>query len=118
VPPTGYQATIENRPNNRKDGDLDVQWSPGMTRLLRLWRLGGNDLRLLWFALRHPERPMWLIPAAVLLALYAIEPLNFAIPIIGVVDEFILLPLALHFMLTFLPAGIRAGFGPRVTVLP
>src|SRR5450631_492029 len=33
-----------------------------MTRLLRLWRIGANDLRLVWYALRHPDRPAWLLP--------------------------------------------------------
>ncbi len=42
-----------------------------------LWRVSRNDLRLLWFAARHPLRPGWLIPAAVMLALYAVSPVNF-----------------------------------------
>jgi len=36
-------------------------------RLLRLWRLSANDLRLLWFALRHRHRPLWLLPVTILL---------------------------------------------------
>jgi hypothetical protein len=36
-----------------------------MRRLFRLWRLGARDLRLLWMALRHPNRPRWLIPATI-----------------------------------------------------
>ena len=85
-----------------------------MYRLLRLWRLGAGDLRLLWFALRHPSRPLWLIPGAVLLAVYAMEPLNFALPVFGVVDEFIVLPLLLHLLMRFLPAEIRSGYAARV----
>jgi uncharacterized membrane protein YkvA (DUF1232 family) len=87
-----------------------------MMRLLRLWRLGGNDLRLLWFALRHPNRPLWLLAATAVLACYALEPLNFAVPLFGIVDEFVLLPLVLHVMLKFLPAEIRAGFVPRPSI--
>jgi uncharacterized membrane protein YkvA (DUF1232 family) len=87
-----------------------------MMRLLRLWRLGGNDLRLLWFALRHPGRPLWLLAAVAILAFYALEPLNFAVPLFGVVDEFVLLPLALHAIVKFLPAEIRAGFASRSSV--
>jgi uncharacterized membrane protein YkvA (DUF1232 family) len=81
-----------------------------MLRLFRLWRLGRRDLQLLWFALRHRGRPVWLIPAVVLLGLYALEPLNFAVPILGAVDDFILLPLALHWLVKLLPAEIRYGF--------
>ncbi len=48
-----------------------------------------------------------------LLGIYAIEPLNFTLPLIGVVDDFVLLPLALHLLLRCLPQQIRAGFDVR-----
>ncbi len=82
-----------------------------MKRLLLLWRGGRQDLRLLWFALRHPSRPAWLLPAAGLLALFALEPVNFAIPLIGAIDDFVLLPIIPHALLSYLPADIRFGFG-------
>jgi uncharacterized membrane protein YkvA (DUF1232 family) len=67
-----------------------------MLRIFRLWRISRNDLRLLWHALRHPNRPAWLLPATLALGFFAFEPFNFAIPVLGVVDDFILLPLLLH----------------------
>lgn len=82
-----------------------------MIRLLRLWRLGAQDIRLLWYALRHPSRPMWLLPAVALLTFYAIEPLNFAMPVFGMVDDFLLLPLLLQVVVRFLPRDIRYDFG-------
>lgn len=82
-----------------------------MKRLfLFMWRMSRSDLRLLWFALKHKERPKWLVPAAVLLTLYAFSPLNFAIPIIGIVDDMVLVPMALHFVLGFLPASVLHAF--------
>ena len=75
-----------------------------------LWRVSRNDLRLLWFAARHPLRPGWLIPAAIMLAIYALSPLNFAIPLIGVVDDLVLVPLALHWLLKLLPQQISERF--------
>ena len=84
-----------------------------MFRLLRLWRLGANDLRLIWYALRHPERPFWLMPAAALLALYALDPANLALPVLGVIDDFLVLPLLLHVVVRFLPAGIHYDFSSR-----
>jgi uncharacterized membrane protein YkvA (DUF1232 family) len=84
-----------------------------MIRFLRLWRMGARDLRLLWFALRHPHRPVWLLPAALVLGFYALEPFNFVMPVIGVVDDLIVLPLLLHVLVSFLPLDIRAGFGLR-----
>jgi uncharacterized membrane protein YkvA (DUF1232 family) len=64
-----------------------------MIRLFALWRFGRQDLRLLWFALRHRSRPVWLWPAVAFLGLYALDPANFAIPLLGLVDDFVLLPL-------------------------
>ena len=81
-----------------------------MKRMLLFWRTTRQDLRLLWFALRHPDRPAWLLPIAGLLAFFAVEPLNFAIPLVGVIDDFVLLPIVLHMLLRFLPDEVRAGF--------
>jgi uncharacterized membrane protein YkvA (DUF1232 family) len=81
-----------------------------MLRLFRLWRLGGRDFGLLWYALRHPRRPVWLLPVTALLGVYALEPANFAIPLLGVVDDLVLLPLLLHGMVQLLPADIRNDF--------
>ena len=81
-----------------------------MLRLLRFWRVGGQDLGLLWFALRHPSRPLWLLPAAALLGFYALEPLNFALPLVGVMDDFIILPLILHWLVKLLPADVHYDF--------
>ena len=71
-----------------------------MRRILRLWRMSRNDLKLLWLALRHPNRPTWLLPATFALAFFAFEPFNFAIPVLGVVDDLLLLPLLLHGLAT------------------
>lgn len=84
-----------------------------MFRLFRLWRLVASDLGLLWFALRHRSRPSWLWPVAVILGLYALDPVNFAIPFAGLIDDLILIPLLLHLLVRLLPAEIRLGFALR-----
>ncbi len=81
-----------------------------MIRLFRLWRMARGDLRLLWFALQHRSRPLWLWPAVAVLAVYALDPLNFTLPMLGFVDDLVLLPLVLHLILKLLPAEIRAGY--------
>ena len=80
-----------------------------MIRLLRLWRMVGKDLHLLRFALVHPRRPSWLVPALVLLALYALDPINFALPFVGAVDDVVVIPMLLHLLLRLLPADIRSS---------
>lgn len=82
-----------------------------MKRIFALWRMvAGQDLRLLWFAIRHAKRPAWLLPGLAVLALFAVEPVNFAVPVLGAVDEFVLVPLLLHGMVKMLPAQVLEGF--------
>lgn len=82
-----------------------------MKRIFALWRVvAGQDLRLLWFAIRHEQRPGWLLPALAGLALFAVEPANFALPVLGVVDELVLVPLVLHGMVKMLPVQVIEGF--------
>ncbi len=79
-----------------------------MKRLfLILWRTSRADLRLAWFALKHPERPAWLLPALCLLTLYALSPISYVVPLLGAVDDLVVVPLALHALLKFLPERIR-----------
>jgi uncharacterized membrane protein YkvA (DUF1232 family) len=87
-----------------------------MFRLWRLWRAGGRDLRVMWYALRHPRRPLWLLPVSALLTLYALEPLNFELPLLGFVDDLVLLPLMLHWIVRFIPAELRPDFDPLSTI--
>ena len=79
-----------------------------MRRLFLFWRQGGRDIKLLWRALKHPDRPKWLLPATVLLAFFAFDPLNLALPLMGAVDDLVLLPLALQMLTRALPAHLRA----------
>lgn len=71
-----------------------------MRRIFRLWRMSRDDLRLVWRLLRHPHRPRWLLPATLALGFFALEPFNFAMPFLGVVDDLFLLPLLLHGLAT------------------
>jgi uncharacterized membrane protein YkvA (DUF1232 family) len=84
-----------------------------MRRLFRLWRLGARDLRLLWLALRHPNRPRWLIPATIALAFFALEPFNFAIPFLGIVDDVFVLPLLLRVLAKFAVHATQVHIEPR-----
>jgi uncharacterized membrane protein YkvA (DUF1232 family) len=85
-----------------------------MRRLFRLWQLGGRDLRLLLAMLRRSDRPRWLGPALLLLLLFALEPFNFVLPVLGVVDDFVLLPLLLRALALSASHAIRAKDDDRV----
>jgi uncharacterized membrane protein YkvA (DUF1232 family) len=88
-------------------------------RLTVLWLLVRGDARRLWFALRHPAAPGWLKVATALLVLYLFSPIDLlpdALPFIGIVDDLVLLPMAVHWLLARLPPGLKADlerrFGP------
>ena len=83
-------------------------------RLFRLWRLAGQDLRLLLMALRQRDRPKWLLPASLILAFFALEPFNFTFPLLGAVDDLVLLPLLLHMLVRIAVPSIRAKRDERV----
>lgn len=85
-------------------------------RLTVLWVLVRGDARRLWYALRHPGAPAWLKAATVLLLLYLVSPLDLvpdSLPVIGVVDDLVLLPVAVHWLLSKLPAALREELDQR-----
>lgn len=84
-----------------------------MRRLFRLWRLSGQDLRLLWIALRRPNRPRWLLPATIALAFFALEPFNFALPVLGIVDDVFVLPLLLRLLAILADPVTRVRVDPN-----
>lgn len=83
-------------------------------RLSLLWTVVRGDARLMWRALKHPQSPGWLKPAALGLVLYLFWPVDLlpdAIPLLGVVDDVVLIPLAIRWLLGRLPAAVRADIG-------
>ena len=89
-------------------------------RLTMLWTVVRGDARRLWFAVRHPAAPAWLKVGAGLVVLYLVSPVDLipdAIPVLGVLDDIVLVPLAMRFLLQRLPAALATEvdrrYGPR-----
>jgi len=75
------------------------------------WTLLRGDGRRLWRALRHPSSPVWLKIGTALLMLYVLSPIDFipdTIPVLGVVDDLLMVGFAMRWLLGRLPAHIRA----------
>lgn len=86
-------------------------------RLSLLWTVIRGDARLLWRALKHPLAPGWLKPAVALIVLYVLSPIDFipeVVPILGVMDDVVLVPLAIRFILNRLPPRLRDEIEGRV----
>lgn len=78
-------------------------------RLTLLWTVLRSDARQLWFALRHPDAPSWLKWGTALIALYLLSPIDLIpdfLPVIGMVDDIMLVPLAIRWLLKRLPPHI------------
>ena len=85
-------------------------------RLTLLWTLVRGDARQLWFALRHPAAPGWLKLGTALVAIYLLSPIDLlpdAIPFIGVVDDLVLVPLAIRWLLRRLPRDVADAAARR-----
>jgi uncharacterized membrane protein YkvA (DUF1232 family) len=81
-------------------------------RLTLLWSLARADARRLWFALRHPAAPAWLKVGTALIVLYVISPIDLlpdVLPVIGIVDDLVLVPLAIRWLLKRLPPELAAA---------
>jgi uncharacterized membrane protein YkvA (DUF1232 family) len=94
-------------------------------RLAIIWTVVKGDARLLWLALRHPQAPGWLKLGAVGIVLYLVSPVDLipdVVPFFGVVDDIVLVPLAIRWLYRRLPAALRdeieAGAGVRRTASP
>ena len=64
----------------------------------------------LWFCYRHPKTPFIAKILAISIVAYAFSPIDLIpdfIPILGLLDEAILLPIGIWFTLKFIPTPIR-----------
>ncbi len=86
-------------------------------RLAVLWTMVRGDARRLWIAVRHPAAPPWLKVGTALIALYLLSPVDLlpeAIPLLGVIDDLVLVPLAMRWLLARLPADLRGDIERQV----
>ena len=85
-------------------------------RVTLLWTVLRGDALQLWAALRHPGSPGWLKLGTGLLALYVLSPIDLVpdfIPFVGAIDDIVLVPLAIRWMLKRLPPHIAAAAAAR-----
>ena len=66
----------------------------------------------LWFAYRHPDTPWYAKLVAALVVGYAFSPIDLIpdfIPVLGLLDDAILVPLGIWIALKLIPAGVYAS---------
>ena len=84
-----------------------------------------TELYALYLAARHPETPWYAKLIVAGFVAYAVTPVDFvpdAIPILGLVDDLIFIPLAVALAIRFVPSTVlaqcRMEARERVTALP
>ena len=85
-------------------------------RLSVLWSALRGDARQIVRAWRHPAAPRWFKPAVLLVGAYVVSPIDLLpdfVPLLGVVDDIVLVPLAMRFLLDRLPAAVRGDIAGR-----
>jgi uncharacterized membrane protein YkvA (DUF1232 family) len=85
-------------------------------RVSMVWAVVKGDARLMWLALQHPQAPGWLKLGAVGIVLYLLSPIDLipeVVPFFGVVDDIVLIPLAIRWLYKRLPESLRAEVEAR-----
>lgn len=70
-----------------------------------------RDVMTLWFCSRHPATPWWLRLLMLAIVAYALSPIDLIpdfIPVLGYLDDLLLLPLGIWLVLRLMPAEILA----------
>jgi uncharacterized membrane protein YkvA (DUF1232 family) len=105
---------LENGLSRRRRAFLAVQ------REGRLMRVGGlkdwarsirRDAHAIYLAARHPRTPWYVKALAIGIAAYALSPIDLIpdfIPVVGFLDEIILLPIAIVAVVKLIPADVMA----------
>jgi uncharacterized membrane protein YkvA (DUF1232 family) len=92
-----------------------------LKRLSVIWTVVRGDARVMWHALKHPQAPGWLKLAVAGLLVYLISPVDLIpdmLPVAGVVDDLVLIPLAIGYLIRKLPAQVREDARRRAGLSP
>ncbi|OZI19731.1 hypothetical protein CAL26_19315 [Bordetella genomosp. 9] len=88
-----------------------------LLKITRLWALRTRqDAMTVWFALRHPATPWYAKALAILTAAYILSPIDLIpdfIPVLGLLDDLVLVPILIWATLRALPAPVRADSRER-----
>jgi uncharacterized membrane protein YkvA (DUF1232 family) len=85
-------------------------------RISMLWAVARGDARVLWHALRHPQAPRWLQLGALGIVLYLLSPVDLipdVVPLFGVLDDLVVIPFAIRWLIKRLPPPLRAAAEQR-----
>ncbi|ANN68053.1 YkvA family protein [Bordetella bronchialis] len=84
----------------------------GWLKITRLWALRTRqDAMAVWYAMRNPATPWYAKALAILVAAYILSPIDLIpdfIPVLGLLDDIVLVPILIWATMRALPAPVRA----------
>jgi uncharacterized membrane protein YkvA (DUF1232 family) len=92
-----------------------------LKRLAALWTLVRGDARVAWHALRHPGTPVWFKLGLAGVLVYLVSPVDLVpdvLPVLGVVDDLVMVPLVVGFLIRQLPPTVREAARRRAGLSP
>jgi uncharacterized membrane protein YkvA (DUF1232 family) len=88
-----------------------------MLESLKLWaRRLKSDVLTVYFAARDPATPWWLRAFAMAVAGYALSPIDLIpdfVPVLGYLDDLLIVPLGLYLVLRWLPPSVLTASRAR-----
>ena len=92
-----------------------------ITQALKGWaRTLKSDVLSLWLAARNPRTPWWIKGLALLVAAYALSPIDLSpdfIPVLGYLDDLLIVPLGIWLVLRLMPADLLADLRQKAAGL-
>jgi uncharacterized membrane protein YkvA (DUF1232 family) len=85
-----------------------------------IWRKLKSVIFILYYALRDPKTPDYIKLLILLIVAYAATPIDIIydfIPVLGYLDEAIILPVAVYFILKLIPADSLAEYERKSSAL-
>lgn len=84
-----------------------------LNQRLKKWaRALKREVTVVYFVMRHPDTPIYVKVCAAIIVGYALSPIDLIpdfVPVLGYVDEIILLPLAILLLIRLIPANLLAA---------
>jgi uncharacterized membrane protein YkvA (DUF1232 family) len=80
-------------------------------RLLNLFKAIKANALVIFFAMRHPRTPVYIKRLMLAAGLYLISPIDIIpdyLPVVGMVDDAVILPTVLYVLTNMLPPSVKA----------
>ena len=93
-------------------------WLDGLKRRVAQLK---RDIVALWLAARHPETPLAAKAIAFVVLAYALSPIDLVpdfIPVLGYLDDLLLVPLGLALAISLIPDDLMTEFRDRADTTP